>query len=112
MEDQVLPTLLGKCIARVVKTHLEEKGVNVLVDERVSRIYEDQESGMRMVATSQGTIGADIVILATGVRPQYHAGREGGTGPWAPPAVSSSTDACEQAIRIFMQVGIVSNCAI
>ncbi|MFN2353234.1 MAG: FAD-dependent oxidoreductase [Desulfopila sp.] len=69
MEDQVLPTLLGKCIARVVKTHLEEKGVNVLVDERVSRIYEDQESGMRMVETSQGSIGADIIILATGVRP-------------------------------------------
>jgi NADPH-dependent 2,4-dienoyl-CoA reductase/sulfur reductase-like enzyme/rhodanese-related sulfurtransferase len=78
MEDQVLPTLLGKCIARVVKTHLEEKGVHVLVDDRVNRIGIDIETGMHRVETTQTTITADIVVLATGVRPNTKLAQEAG----------------------------------
>ncbi len=69
MEDQVLPGLLGKCIARVAKSHLEEKGVEVLIDDKVNRIYVDEKTDMYVVETSQNLIAADIVILATGVRP-------------------------------------------
>lgn len=69
MEDQVLPTLFGKCIARVVKSHLEEKGVDVLVDEKVARIYEDEATRKRHIETSKRTLTTDIVILAIGVRP-------------------------------------------
>ncbi len=69
MEDQVLPTLLGKCIARIVGSHLEEKGVQVLLNEKVKRIYVDKKTRMRVVETSKAKIAVDIVILATGVRP-------------------------------------------
>ncbi len=78
MEDQVLPTLLGKCIARVVKTHLEEKGVTVLVDEKVDHISTDEKTGMHLVTTTQTTIAADIVVLATGVRPNTKLAKEAG----------------------------------
>jgi NADPH-dependent 2,4-dienoyl-CoA reductase/sulfur reductase-like enzyme/rhodanese-related sulfurtransferase len=78
MEDQVLPTLLGKCIARVVKAHLEEKGVTVLVEDRVDSISIDNNTGMHLVKTTQTTIAADIVILATGVRPSTQLAQEAG----------------------------------
>ena len=78
MEDQVLPTLLGKCIARVVKAHLEEKGVTVLVDDKVDNISLDEETGMHLVKTTQTTISADVVVLATGVRPNTKLARDAG----------------------------------
>ena len=77
MEDQVLPTLLGKCIARIVKSHLEEKGVRVLIDEKVKEITETGTRGCR-VETSNNIIEADIVILATGVRPSTGLAAEAG----------------------------------
>ena len=38
MEDQVLPTLLGKCIARLVASQLRSQGVNLLLSEKVMQI--------------------------------------------------------------------------
>ncbi len=78
MEDQVLPTLLGKCIARVVKAHLMEKGVEVLVDEKVVQMYQDEETGKRYVETSRRTLETDIVILAIGVRPNTKLASDAG----------------------------------
>lgn len=80
MENQVLPTLLGKCIARVVKAHMEEKGVRVLIDEKVKQIYQDSPTGTLQIETSATTIAADIVILSTGVRPNTHMAAEAGIG--------------------------------
>lgn len=68
MEDQVLPTLLGKCIARVVEHELIEKGVRLLLSERVSEISGDDASGCLCVKTSAEELPADIVIVAAGVR--------------------------------------------
>ncbi len=78
MEDQVLPTLLGKCMARVVGSHLTEKGVTVVLNDKVKRIYVDQETRMRVVETSQHKMTVDIVIFATGVRPNTHLAAEAG----------------------------------
>lgn len=80
MENQVLPTLLGKCIARVVKSHMEEKGVKILIDEKVKQIYQDDPTGMLQVETSAATIATDIVVLSTGVRPNTHMAAEAGIG--------------------------------
>ena len=68
MEDQVLPTLLGKCIARVVEQEHTEKGVRLLLSERVSEIAGDGASGCLCVKTSAEELTADIVIVAAGVR--------------------------------------------
>lgn len=69
MEDQVLPTLLGKCIARVVQSHLREKGVRVLLDEKVKQITANETRQNYQVETTRNCLDADLVILATGVKP-------------------------------------------
>jgi len=69
MEDQVMPTLLGKSIARITEKELEKKGVNLLLSERVLEITEDTENQRCIVKTSRNSFAVDIVVLAAGVRP-------------------------------------------
>jgi NADPH-dependent 2,4-dienoyl-CoA reductase/sulfur reductase-like enzyme/rhodanese-related sulfurtransferase len=78
MEDQVLPTLLGKCIARVTASELERRGVALLLEEKVLEVSRQHESEQLLVKTSRKTIGADIVVLAAGVRPNTALAREAG----------------------------------
>jgi NADPH-dependent 2,4-dienoyl-CoA reductase/sulfur reductase-like enzyme/rhodanese-related sulfurtransferase len=78
MEDQVLPTLLGKCIARVTGKELERKGVRLLLNERVLEIQGDPETGGCLVRTSANTMGVDIVVLAAGVRPNADLAKRAG----------------------------------
>ena len=69
MEDQLLPTLLGKCIARAVATELRAHDVTLLLSERVMEIEQEENSPALKVQTSSDTIEADIVVIAAGVRP-------------------------------------------
>jgi NADPH-dependent 2,4-dienoyl-CoA reductase/sulfur reductase-like enzyme/rhodanese-related sulfurtransferase len=69
MEDQVLPSLLGRCLAKVVEQELAGRGVEMLLATRVHEIRENLEDGGLLVLTSQKTLAVDIVILAAGVRP-------------------------------------------
>ncbi len=78
MEDQVLPTLLGKCIARVTAKELERNGVTLILEEKVQEISNNQTSDQLLVRTSRKTIEADIVILAAGVRPNTALARDAG----------------------------------
>lgn len=78
MEDQVLPTLLGKCIARVAEKELENHGVDLLLDARVMGITEADRTGRLKVETSRASIVVDIVVLAAGVRPNTELAREAG----------------------------------
>jgi rhodanese-related sulfurtransferase len=78
MEDQVLPTLLGKCIARVTAKELERKGVELLLEEKVLEISKSTLNEQLLVKTSRKTIEADIVVLAAGVRPNTALAREAG----------------------------------
>jgi NADPH-dependent 2,4-dienoyl-CoA reductase/sulfur reductase-like enzyme/rhodanese-related sulfurtransferase len=78
MEDQVLPTLLGKCIARTVATELRAKGVQLMLEERVMQVEKDDSSGMLKVSTQSGVIDTDIVVLAAGVRPNTQIALEAG----------------------------------
>ncbi len=78
MEDQVLPTLLGKCIARIAAKELERHGVGLLLETKVMAIAENHLSGQLTVTTSRKTIDVDIVVLAAGVRPNTALAREAG----------------------------------
>ncbi len=78
MEDQVLPTLLGKCIARVAAKELEKHGVNLLLDTKVMGITEAGRDGRLVVQTSHAALEVDIVVLAAGVRPNTELAREAG----------------------------------
>jgi rhodanese-related sulfurtransferase len=78
MEDQVLPTLLGKCIARVTANELERNGVSLLLEEKVLEISKNINNEQLLVRTSKNSIEADIVILSAGVRPNTSLAREAG----------------------------------
>ncbi len=78
MEDQVLPTLLGKCIARVAAGELERHGVELLLETKVLEISENPASGQLAVKTSRKSLEVDIVVLAAGVRPNTILAREAG----------------------------------
>ncbi len=78
MEDQVLPTLLGKCIARAVATELRAHDVKLLLSERVMAISKDDNSPALKVQTSRDTIEADIVVIAAGVRPNSELAKTAG----------------------------------
>jgi NADPH-dependent 2,4-dienoyl-CoA reductase/sulfur reductase-like enzyme/rhodanese-related sulfurtransferase len=78
MEDQVLPTLLGKCIARVTAKELEKNGVTLLLEEKVLEISENKHNEQLVVKTSKKSIEVDIVILSAGVRPNTALAKEAG----------------------------------
>jgi NADPH-dependent 2,4-dienoyl-CoA reductase/sulfur reductase-like enzyme/rhodanese-related sulfurtransferase len=78
MEDQLLPTLLGKCIARAVATELRAHEVELLLSERVMAITKDKKSSALKVQTSRDTIEADIVVIAAGVRPNSELAKSAG----------------------------------
>jgi NADPH-dependent 2,4-dienoyl-CoA reductase/sulfur reductase-like enzyme/rhodanese-related sulfurtransferase len=78
MEDQVLPTLLGKCISRVTAKELQRNGVDLLLEEKVLEILENPQTKQLAVKTSRETLDADIVILSTGVRPNTDLAKEAG----------------------------------
>ncbi len=78
MMDQVLPTLLTTAIARVVETELRQKGVRLLLSERVEQISRDEDSSGLTVKTGTGLFEADVVVLAAGVRPNSQCAREAG----------------------------------
>jgi len=78
MEDQVLPALLGKCIARIAASEMEKKGVKLLLSERVLKITGREGDEGCEVKTSGGTLSVDIVVLAAGVRPNTELAKNAG----------------------------------
>ncbi len=78
MEDQVLPTLLGKCIARAVATELRRNGVRLMLAERVMMITQQEQSEGLEVHTTSGPLQTDVVILAAGVKPNTDLAAEAG----------------------------------
>lgn len=77
MEDQVLPGVIGKCMARIAAAELQNKGVDLLLEERVVEIAEGQTNGL-VVRTSQKEVAADIVVLSAGVRPNTRLAEQAG----------------------------------
>ncbi len=78
MEDQVLPTLLGKCIARVAAAELTRNGVELLLEAKVLEVTELAESNKLLVRTSAKSLEVDVVVLAAGVRANTELAREAG----------------------------------
>ncbi|MBF0259620.1 MAG: FAD-dependent oxidoreductase [Desulfamplus sp.] len=76
MADQVLPQALGKDMARIVEKKLEDRGVKLLLSQKVMRINGDLDNGVHSVEiadqlgkTTETSLPCDMVILAAGVRP-------------------------------------------
>jgi len=77
-EGAVLPLQLGQNIARIVKCQLEEHGVRVLLHEQVTRIDREPETDGLLVSTGGGRISCDLVVMATGVRPNSELAQAAG----------------------------------
>jgi NAD(P)H-nitrite reductase large subunit len=66
--DQVLPRMLDRDSARLVEAWLEKKGVSLHLGTTVKEIA--SADGHKQVTLANGTtIAADLVIVATGIRP-------------------------------------------
>ncbi|MFO7868431.1 MAG: FAD-dependent oxidoreductase [Bacteroidales bacterium] len=76
MAPQVLPPI-DFSVACALHQHLNEKGVNLYLQETVVG-FKKTQSGVDVSFKSGKTIHADIVILSIGVRPETHLAREAG----------------------------------
>lgn len=67
LQDRVLQEVFDKDITDLLEEELREKGVNLLLSETVTELIGDEK--VSKVKTNKREIEADIVILATGVKP-------------------------------------------
>jgi NADPH-dependent 2,4-dienoyl-CoA reductase/sulfur reductase-like enzyme/rhodanese-related sulfurtransferase len=78
MLDQLLPTSFGKDMSRVIETHMKENGVDLRLNEGVTKIVGNMEQGVEGVETNKSTIPCDLVIMAVGVRPNTNIAKSAG----------------------------------
>lgn len=76
MHDQLLPNLLDKEMAALMRHHFEKHGVRVMLDTRVSGF--EGEQSVKRVQTERGSWPADLVILGTGVKPNVKLASDAG----------------------------------
>ena len=74
---QVLPRLIDPFMSRIIENHLKEKGVKVVLNARIKEIVgkNGKVSGVR---TEDNFYPADLVLLATGVRPNSELAKKAG----------------------------------
>jgi NADPH-dependent 2,4-dienoyl-CoA reductase/sulfur reductase-like enzyme/rhodanese-related sulfurtransferase len=74
--DQVLPGLISRNMAQIVKHHMEEKEVSFLLERRVERL--EGNGKVERAVTAGKTIETDMVILAVGAEPNSDLARAAG----------------------------------
>ncbi len=76
---EMLPQILGMLdweIAKLVEQHMEAHGVKVFTGTKVESF--DGSGKVEQVVTDQGKLGADMVVLAIGVRPNVKLAKTAG----------------------------------
>jgi NADPH-dependent 2,4-dienoyl-CoA reductase/sulfur reductase-like enzyme len=68
----------GDEVAGKIRQHIEEKGVRVCVGEEVETLLRDEEGRVRAACFGEEEIEAQIVIVATGARPEAKLAEEAG----------------------------------
>lgn len=84
MLPQIVPRSLDPDMAKIVQNYIEKKGINVILGTPIEQIKgETKVEGA--VFGDEVEIGADMVILATGVRPETTMAKMAGCdlGRWA-----------------------------
>lgn len=74
--NQLLPGLISRNMAQIVKHHMEEQEVSFLLKERVERL--EGNGKVERAVTTKGTLDADLVILAVGAEPNSDLGKAAG----------------------------------
>ena len=75
--EQILPGFLSRTLARMVQKDLEEGGVSVRCATKALR-FEGRNGAVCQVMTDTGNIDADLVVLATGIKPETALARDAG----------------------------------
>ncbi len=79
MAGQVLPGLLDPEMARMVQTHLQgREGLRLHLESQVQAILDDGQGRVRGVSCGGREYPAELVILATGVRPNGRLAAQAG----------------------------------
>ncbi|MDH5675560.1 MAG: FAD-dependent oxidoreductase [Myxococcales bacterium] len=69
-EDRMVPRMMDVDGGAIIKAHCESRGVRVLTSTRVERVEGSDGEGPMTLALSDGqNIEADLIVTATGVRP-------------------------------------------
>ena len=76
MLDHVLSYMLDPELALLLENHIRQKGVNLLLNEKVQSINGDR--AVRSVTTDKREIDTDMVIVAVGVKPNDKLARDAG----------------------------------
>ncbi len=74
--DQLLPGLISRNMAQIVKHHMEEKEVSFLLEHRVERL--EGKGKVERAVTAEKTMETDMVILAVGAEPNSNLARAAG----------------------------------
>lgn len=67
LEDRILPQVFDKEITDILEDEIKNHNVDLRLEEIVSELVGDEK--VRKVITNKGEYEADLVIIATGVRP-------------------------------------------
>jgi rhodanese-related sulfurtransferase len=78
LAPQLLPRIVDRHFADMLKKHLVEKSVPVYTEESATELLGNGEGRVCGVKTTQRSLEADLVIMAVGVRPRSELAREAG----------------------------------
>jgi NADPH-dependent 2,4-dienoyl-CoA reductase/sulfur reductase-like enzyme/rhodanese-related sulfurtransferase len=78
MLDQLLPAMLDGEMAAFLEKYLRGRGIHIRLNEKVTALEGDAAGNVTQVQTTNGTIPAQLVLLAIGVRPNAQLGKAAG----------------------------------
>jgi NADPH-dependent 2,4-dienoyl-CoA reductase/sulfur reductase-like enzyme len=78
LQPQLLPRLVDRHFATMLKQHLKDKGVAVHTGESAEVLIEGDPGQVGSVRTGKRTLAADLVVMAVGVRPRSELARAAG----------------------------------
>ncbi len=76
--EHVLPGVLDADMCEAVEKELVDKGVHLYTGRRVIKLEGDGHGRVRGVATAQGSMEADVVLLAIGFKPNVDLAKDAG----------------------------------
>jgi NADPH-dependent 2,4-dienoyl-CoA reductase/sulfur reductase-like enzyme/rhodanese-related sulfurtransferase len=76
MQDHVFPAFLDPEVALAVEKYAGEQGIDIRTQEKVLRF--EGEGVVRSVITDKGTLLADVVVVAIGVKPTVALAKDAG----------------------------------
>ena len=75
---QLLPNAVDWPISKMLQCHLNENNIEVFTAERVMELQGNDKGRVNSVVTDKRSLAADVVIMATGVKPRDELAREAG----------------------------------